>query len=177
MRSALGIGAIVALLAVSGGAAQASGRFIHLGRSDLWAFQKGAADPTTSVLPTSLINRPQRQPGIANAIPVPLVVEDVARSARAIVFGIDARTFLIDRMVLSSGRMFRAPDEMVAGDGVAPQLDARIGSAIAVATTGHERSASITSASPIKTPAGSSRWRPLNRSAITPARRFDRGQA
>jgi putative ABC transport system permease protein len=60
-------------------------------------------------------------------------VEDVARSAGAIVFGTNAHTFLTDRMVFSSGRMFSSPGEIVVGDGLAPQLHARIGSTITVA--------------------------------------------
>ena len=50
LGSALGIGTIVALLAVSAGATQTAGNFIRLGPGELGLFQKDASDPTTSVL-------------------------------------------------------------------------------------------------------------------------------
>jgi putative ABC transport system permease protein len=133
LGSALGIGAIVALLAVSAGATQTAGQFVHLGPSDLGLFQTDAADPTTSVLPTSLITGLRREPGIADAIALQLLVSDITRSPGAIVFGANAHTFLTGRMVFSSGHMFTSPDQIVVGDGLAPQLHARVGSLITVA--------------------------------------------
>ena len=60
LGTALGIATIVALLAVAGGAQQTAGKFLNLGSSDLGLFQKDAADPTTSVLPISLVSRLRR---------------------------------------------------------------------------------------------------------------------
>jgi hypothetical protein len=98
-------------------------------------------------------------------------VEDVARSAGAIVFGTNAHTFLTDRMVFSSGRMFSSPGEIVVGDGLAPQLHARIGSTITVAHR-RMRVVGIYHLGVAYQDTGrSSRWRPLNRSAVTPAKR------
>jgi hypothetical protein len=95
---------------VSAGATQTAGQFFHLGPSDLGLFQKDAADPTTSVLPTSLIGTLRRQPGIADAIALQLLVSDVSRAPGAVVFGINASTFLSGRMVFSSGHMFTSPN-------------------------------------------------------------------
>ena len=55
LGTALGIATIVALLAVADGAKRSAGGLVHLGDSDLGLFQKNAADPTTSVLPLSLV--------------------------------------------------------------------------------------------------------------------------
>src|SRR5437763_15483575 len=90
LGSALGIATIVALLAVGGGAKHSAGEFIHLGASDLGLFQRDAADPTTSVLPASLIPQLRRTPGIADATPLVLLVGDLRRAPAAVLFG--ART-------------------------------------------------------------------------------------
>ncbi len=54
---AVGVAAIVALLALSDGLNQTAGQLVHLGRADLGLFQKGASDPTASALPLSLLPR------------------------------------------------------------------------------------------------------------------------
>ncbi|HEX8977370.1 MAG TPA: ABC transporter permease [Solirubrobacteraceae bacterium] len=133
LGTALGIGTIVALLAVSAGATQTAGDFVHLGRSDLGLFQKDAADPTTSILPESLIATLRRQPWVADAMGLQLLVGEIARSPGAIVFGAVARSFETKRMVFASGRMFRRPDEIVLGDGLASQLHAHVGEVIRLA--------------------------------------------
>jgi len=133
LGTALGIGTIVALLAVSAGATQTAGRFVHLGRSDLGLFQKDAADPTTSVLPQSLIGTLRRQPWVADAMGLQLLVEDIPQSPGAIVFGADANRFETDRMVFSSGHMFGSGDQIVIGDQLAAQLHAHVASIITIA--------------------------------------------
>lgn len=132
LGSALGIATIAALLAVAGGARHTAGDFLHLGASDLGLFQKDAADPTTSVLPTSLIPQLRRTPGIADATPLVLLVEDLAKDPSAIVFGADERGFLTNRLVFGSGHMYQAPNQMVIGDGLARQLHADVGDQLSV---------------------------------------------
>jgi putative ABC transport system permease protein len=132
LGSALGIATIVALLAVSGGARHSAGDFLHLGASDLGLFQKDAADPTTSVLPTTLIPQLRRTPGIADATPLVLLVEDVAKAPGAIVFGADRNDFLTNRLVFSSGHMYQSPNEIVVGDGLAGQLRTSVGDELRV---------------------------------------------
>ncbi len=133
LGTALGIATIVALLAVAGGAQQSAGRFLNLGASDLGLFQKDAADPTTSVLPLTLIPRLLATPGVAAATPLVLLVQDVKRSPGAVVFGAQPNTFLTDRYVFTAGRMFNAPNQMVVGDGLASALRLHPGSTLAVA--------------------------------------------
>lgn len=132
LGSALGIATIVALLAVGGGARHSAGDFLHLGASDLGLFQRDAADPTTSVLPVSLIPRLRRTPGIADATPLVLLVGDLRHASGAIVFGAPASGFLAQRLVFTSGHIYRAPDQIVVGDELSKQLHARLGSEVTV---------------------------------------------
>lgn len=133
LGTALGIATIVALLGVSGGAQQSANKFLDLGASDLGVFQANAADPTTSVLPLSLIDSFKRTPGIADATPLVLLVEDVRADPGAIVFGAEPHSFLSKRFVFTSGHMFTAPNQMVVGDTLAQQLHLRLGQQLTVA--------------------------------------------
>jgi putative ABC transport system permease protein len=132
LGTALGIATIVALLTVAGGAQHSAGDFLHLGASDLGLFQKDAADPTTSVLSTGLIPKLRRTPGIAGATPLILLVSDVPKAPGAIVFGADQTGFLTNRLVFSSGHMFRSPNQIVVGDELAKQLHTGIGGELTV---------------------------------------------
>ncbi len=132
LGAALGIATIVALLAVGNGARHSAGDFVHLGASDLALFQKDAADPTTSVLPTSLIPKVRRTPGIADATPLVLLVEDVRQAPSAIVFGAAPSSFYTSRLVFSTGHMFSSRDQIVVGDGLASQLHLDVGDQLKV---------------------------------------------
>src|SRR5947209_10806334 len=76
----VGVAAIVALLALSAGLNRTAGQLVHLGRADLGLFQREAADPTSSVLPLSLLPRLRARPEIRDAAPIQLVVGAIARS-------------------------------------------------------------------------------------------------
>ena len=71
---AVGVAAIVALLALSAGLNRTAGQLVHLGRADLGLFQRDAGDPTSSVLPLALLPRVKAQPEIVDATPLQLVV-------------------------------------------------------------------------------------------------------
>jgi len=133
LGTALGIATIVALLAISAGATQTAGQFVHLGRSELGLFQKDAADPTTSVLSQSLITTLRRQPWVSDAMGLQLLVEDISRSPSAIVFGAEPGSFETQRMVLSQGRMFSGGDQIVLGDELAQGLHVHVGGTVVVA--------------------------------------------
>lgn len=133
LGTALGIATIVALLAVAGGAQQSGSKFLDLGASDLGVFQANAADPTTSVLPLSLIKSFKRTPGIADATPLVLLVEDLHVDQGAIVFGAEPKSFLSKRFVFTSGNMFAAPNQMVVGNTLAQQLHVRLGQKLKLA--------------------------------------------
>src|SRR5437764_2154119 len=82
---AVGVAAIVALLALSTGLNRTAGQLVHLGRADLGVFQKEAADPTSSVLPLSLVPRIRAQPYVRDVAPIQLVVDDVPHAPAAVV--------------------------------------------------------------------------------------------
>ena len=134
LGTALGIGTIVALLAVSAGATQTAGQFVHLGRSELGLFQKDAADPTTSVLPESLITRLRRQPWVSDTMGLQLLVNKVPADPAAIVFGAKPNSFELERMVFTSGHALTTanPNQIVIGDELAPQLHAHVGDVLSV---------------------------------------------
>jgi putative ABC transport system permease protein len=132
LGTALGIATIVALLAVVGGAKHSAGDFVHLGASDLGLFQKDAADPTTSILSTRLIPSLRRTPGIADATPLVLLVDDIPRAPGAVAFGAPRDGFLMRRLVFTSGRLYRSGDEVVVGDQLAWRLHAEPGASLQV---------------------------------------------
>lgn len=96
LGTALGIATIVALLAVVGGVRHSSAELVDLGPSELGLFQADAADPTTSILPTTLIAKLERTHGIATATPLVLLVGQLRKTPGAIVFGASAHNFVTD---------------------------------------------------------------------------------
>ena len=133
LGTALGIATIVALLAVAGGAQQTAGKFLNLGTSDLGLFQKDAADPTTSVLPLSIVPQLRRTPGIVAATPLVLLVEQIKKSPAAIAFGANPGSFVTDRYVFTHGHMFSGPHQAVIGSDLAARLHVRVGGTLRVA--------------------------------------------
>src|SRR5579884_464357 len=81
---AVGVAAVVALLALSAGLNDTAAEFVHLGRADLGLFQRDAGDPLSSVLPTSQLGRLRAQPEVAQATPIQLVVGAVAGQPGAV---------------------------------------------------------------------------------------------
>lgn len=104
---ALGVATIVALLSFTQGLKQAAAGFVHLGGSDLGIFQASASEPTASLLPSSLAGRMQSLPEVRGATPLLLLVEAIKRAPSAIVFGALPDGFVVQNLVLTSGR--RAP--------------------------------------------------------------------
>lgn len=133
LGTALGIATIVALLAVAGGAQRTAGRFLDLGSSDLGVFQKAAADPTTSVLPISMVSRLQKTPGVSTATPLILLVGAVRKSPAAIVFGAEPHSFVTNRYVFTSGHMFSRANQAVIGSALAAQRHLDVGGTLTVA--------------------------------------------
>jgi putative ABC transport system permease protein len=133
LGTALGIATIVALLAISDGAQQSAGKFFNLGPSDLGLFQASAADPTTSVLPTSLIAKLKATPGIADATPLILLLGDIKGHKAAIAFGADPNGFLSRRIVFLQGHMFQGRDQAIIGDTFSSQSHIPLGATLTVA--------------------------------------------
>jgi putative ABC transport system permease protein len=126
---AVGVAAVVALLSLSSGLNRTAAQLIHLGRADLGLFQADAGDPTSSVLPLSLLHRVQAEPWVSQATALQLVTGSVKGSPSAIVFGLDPRGFAAGQLVYTAGHE-PGPGQVVVGDGLAGQLHARPGSRI-----------------------------------------------
>jgi putative ABC transport system permease protein len=129
---ALGVATIVALLSVTAGLERSAGDLIHLGDADLGIFQKGVADPTSSLLPDSLARRIEREQGVEKATPLLLIVEGIARQPSAIVFGMNSDGFVAHRQVYLRGRFPRGPGQVAVGNRLADDLHATVGERIEV---------------------------------------------
>src|SRR5205807_7886211 len=128
---AVGVAAIVALLGLSAGLNNTAGQLVHLGRADLGLFQADAGDPTSSVLPLSLLRRVRAQPEVVEASPLQLVIGAVKGSPSAIVFGIQRGGFVARRLVFTAGGP-AATGRADVGTLLASQLHLRPGDPIAL---------------------------------------------
>jgi putative ABC transport system permease protein len=128
---AVGVAAVVALLALSTGLNETAAQFLHLGRADLGLFQRDAGDPTSSVLPVSLLNRIRSQPEVAQATPIQLLVGAVAGQPGAVVLGLDPNGFAARQLVVSAGHGIQRHDAL-AGDLLVRQLHLRVGSTVRI---------------------------------------------
>ncbi len=132
---AVGVGAVVALLALSTGLNNTAAQFVHLGRADLGLFQRDAGDPTSSVLPLTMESKLKRLRGIAAVTPIQLVVDAVPGSPAAIVLGLDPSGFAAHQLVIVQGQPL-SPGRVLVGDQLAAQRHLRVGQQLRV---GHRR--------------------------------------
>jgi len=128
----LGVATIVALLSISDGLTKSAAGFAHLGNSDFAIFQSGAVDPGASVLPMSMVAKVQRNPDVASATPLLLIVGKVKGDPSAITFGADPHGFFAHRLVFSQGTP-ASRSTIAVGDGLADSLHAHPGSSVTVA--------------------------------------------
>jgi len=126
---AVGVAAVVALLALSTGLDNTAAEFAHLGKADLGLFQADAADPAASVLPLSLQQRLARQPEVAQVTPIQLVLGAVGGAPGAIVLGLERDGFAARQLVLIRGTLF-SPGRIDVGDQLASQLHLSPGSTL-----------------------------------------------
>ena len=129
---AVGVAAVVALLALSDGLNQTAGQLVHLGRADLGIFQRDASDPTSSVLPLSTLQRIRAQKVVADATPVQLVVDAIPGAPGSFVFGLTRGGF-IDRSVVLTAGAAASPGRVEIGDVLAQKLHLGPGSQISLA--------------------------------------------
>lgn len=129
---ALGVGMIVALLSVGSGLKRTAEQLVHLGQADMGIFQSGVADPTASVLPTSMVDRLERRPDVAEATPLLLVVTGIKPDPAAVVFGAEQDGFFAQRLVMTEGRRDLASGQVLVGDQLAEQLHLRPGSTLTI---------------------------------------------
>jgi putative ABC transport system permease protein len=95
----LGVGLIVALLAVTYGAQATADQLIHVGRADFGLFQAGASDLTLSRLPENLADEVARQRGVAATGRIYLYVTNAG-----LVFGFSPHEFPAKRLVIVEGK-------------------------------------------------------------------------
>ena len=126
---AVGVASVVALLALSAGLDNTAGQLVHLGRADLGLFQSDAGDPTSSVLPLSLMPRLLRTPDVVGATPLQLVISAVPKDPSAVVFGVDPKGFVAQRLVYTAGHG-PTPGHVVLGDQLASQLHVGVGDTV-----------------------------------------------
>jgi putative ABC transport system permease protein len=132
---AVGVAAVVALLALSAGLNQAAAQFANLGGADFGVFQADAGDPTSSVLPLTLADRIRAQRGISQVTPIQLVVSAVSHAPGAIVLGVQPTGFAYRQLVITGGNGGLGHESVLVGTQLAQQLRLRPGSALKV--SGH----------------------------------------
>ena len=94
----LGVGLIVALLAITNGVHRTAGDLMHVGRADFGLFQSDVSDFTRSLLPESLAAKASRDPGVAAVAKIKLLVD-----GGTLVFGLDPAEFAYRRFVVVDG--------------------------------------------------------------------------
>jgi putative ABC transport system permease protein len=126
---ALGVALIVALLALAAGVRRTAGDLIHVGRSDFGLFQSGVSDLTRSLLPETIERRVAREPGVAQAAGIFLLVTRAQGRPSFLLFGLDPRQFPAQRLALVRG----SRRGLLLGDSAAASLHLRPGAPIEVA--------------------------------------------
>ena len=103
----LGVGLIVALLAITNGVHDTARDLMHVGRADFGLYQADVADFPRSLLPESLARGVARDPGVLRVAKVKLLVDQ-----GTLVFGLDPNEFAFRRFVVVRG----ARGTVMAGD-------------------------------------------------------------
>jgi putative ABC transport system permease protein len=130
---AVGVATIVALLSFTQGLRESAAGFVHLGGSELGVFQANVSDPTSSVLPESMVGRVRGLPQVAAATPLLLIVEGIGDVPAAVVFGAPPDGFFARQLVIVDGARpasWRA--EALVGDRLAAQMHLTVGSTLEV---------------------------------------------
>jgi putative ABC transport system permease protein len=94
----LGVGLIVALLAITNGVHRTAGDLMHVGRADFGLYQAEVPDFTRSLLPESIAAKVARDPAVAAVSKVKLLVV-----GGTLVFGLDPKEFAYRRFVVIAG--------------------------------------------------------------------------
>lgn len=94
----LGVGLIIALLAISSGVQQTAGELTHVGGADFGLYQQGVSDFTESLLPDSLAAQVAHVPGVASVARIKLLIV-----GGTLVFGLAQGEFASRRLVVVTG--------------------------------------------------------------------------
>jgi len=129
---AVGVAAVVALFALGAAIERSAAGLAELGGAEFGLFQAGRGDLAGSRLPQSLADSAREQPGVADAAPILVLTEQLADDSAFLLFGVDPESFVMSRLVFTSGRPPRADDEVVLGDAAAGDLGLTAGDTLAV---------------------------------------------
>ena len=103
----LGVGLIVALLAITNGVRRTAADLMHVGRADFGLYQAEVSDFTRSLLAEGLAAKVAADPGVAAVAKVKLLVD-----GGLLVFGLDPHEFAYRRLVVVAGTR----GDVMAGD-------------------------------------------------------------
>ena len=123
----IGITTVVALGAVTSGLKTTMGELVQGGGADFMVAQAGASDLTFSVVSERDVAAIAARPDVARATGMLLEVADVGANPYFLIFGYDSVGLASERLRLLSGRLVRAPDEVLLGVDSAESLAVRTG--------------------------------------------------
>jgi putative ABC transport system permease protein len=118
----IGITTVVALGAVTSGLKTTMSELMRGGGADFMVAQARASDLTFSVLSERDVAALAARPGVARATGMLLEVADVGSNPYFLIFGYDPPGLAAERLQLISGRLVRAPDEVLLGADAASAL-------------------------------------------------------
>jgi putative ABC transport system permease protein len=124
---AVGVAAVVALLALGAGIERGAAGLANLGGAELALFQSGRGDLTASRLPASLAAEARRERGVDDAAEILVLTERAPDGDSLLLFGLRPDSFVVRRRVFTAGRPFRAGEEVVLGDAAARDLGLGVG--------------------------------------------------
>jgi putative ABC transport system permease protein len=131
---AVGVAAVVALFALGAAIERSAAGLAELGGAEFGLFQSGRGDLAGSRLPESLADSARDEPGVEDAAPILVLTEQLPDESAFLMFGVDPESFVMSRLVFTSGRPPRADDELVLGDGAAGDLGLTAGDTLSVAS-------------------------------------------
>ena len=113
----LGVGLIVALLAITNGVHNTANDLTHIGRADFGLYQQDVTDFTRSLLKQSMAEQVAAQPGVAQVAKIKLLV-----IGSTLVFGLDPKEFAYGRLVVLQGKRGAVMAGNRSGDHVGQKL-------------------------------------------------------
>jgi putative ABC transport system permease protein len=129
---AVGVAAVVALFALGAAIERSAAGLAELGGAEFGLFQSGRGDLAASRLPQSLADSARDEPGVEDAAPILVLTEQLPDESTFLMFGVDPESFVMSRLVFTSGGPPRAEDEVVLGDGAADDLGLTAGDTLRV---------------------------------------------
>jgi putative ABC transport system permease protein len=131
---AVGVAAVVALLALGAGIERGAAGLANLGGAELALFQSGRGDLTASRVPASLANAAKDERGVADAAEILVLTERAPDGDSLLLFGLKPDSFVVQRRVFIAGRPFRVGEEVVLGDAAARDLGLGVGDTLFAGT-------------------------------------------